>query len=119
MRVPVLVLLVILSLGCLIEGGPGRDEYVPYEMDELMEDPGSHRSEWVELIGEIVENPECGGYKIGGTNIELSGELDPYIGTTGIIKGVFQTRITDIECGGLRIDVDEFEPEKSGEIVTS
>jgi len=116
MRVPVAVLVLLFCSGCLISGGPGRDEYVPYDIEELLEDPGSHRSEWVEVIGTIIED-EC-GFGIEGTGIGLSGELDDYIGQGGVIRGVFQTRISDIDCGALRIDVQEFEPQ-GFELVTS
>jgi len=102
-----------------MEGGPGRDEYVQYDIEELLEDPGSHRAEWVEVVGTIVEDDVCGGYAIEGSNIELSGDLSEYIGAGGIIRGVFYTSISDIECGSLRIDVHDFEPEAVGTLITS
>lgn len=123
MRVPVLVLAIVpcilLCLGCIAEGGPGRDEYVPYALEELLEDPGSHRAEWVEVFGTVVEDLGCGGYVIEGTEIGLSGELSEHVGTGGLIRGAFYTRIADIGCGSVRIDVHEFEPQAIGTIVTS
>lgn len=119
MRVPVLVLAVLLCLGCVMEGGPGRDEYVPYEIEELLLDPGSHRAEWVEVAGTIIEDVECGGYVLEGSRIELFGDLAEHVGVGGILSGAFYTSVADIECGALRIDVHDFKPQAIGTIVTS
>ena len=96
-----LLVVVVVSLGCIVEGGPGRSEPVPYGVEELERTVYEHNGEKVSIRGTVVEGSDsgCDGYFLEGTNIRVDGEVDGLAGVEAALVGTLHVPVCRARCG--------------------